>query len=81
MRGDPSHPPSLSIGDTANVLGTSLEHVGTLLDHGRIAYETTATSQRRILRSELDAHRRRQGRAHDAMRESMLSAEALADDV
>ena len=51
-----------------------------LLDRDRIPYQTTAGGHRRIRRSDIEDYRERQELAHAAMRESMRSAEELADD-
>jgi len=81
MHGDPSPSERLSITDVADTLGISPVHLTMLLDHGRIAYETTSAGERRILRADIDEYQGRQERGYAAMRESMLAAEQLADDV
>lgn len=78
MRGDPSPSERLSITDAADTLGISPEHLTMLLDHDRIACETTSAGERRIRRADIEEYQGRQERAYAALRESMLAAEHLA---
>jgi len=71
---------TLSAQQAADLLGVSRPHLTMLLDRDRIPYQTTAGRHRRIRRSDIDAYRERQQLAHTAMRESMRSAQELADD-
>jgi excisionase family DNA binding protein len=71
---------TLSTQHAANLLGVSRPHLTMLLDRDRIPYQTTVGGHRRIRRSDIEDYRERQALAHAAMRESMRSAEELADD-
>lgn len=71
---------TLSAQQAADLLGVSQPHLTMLLDRNRIPYQTTAGGHRRIRRSDIEDYRERQQLAHAAMRESMHSAEELADD-
>jgi len=71
---------TLSTQQAADLLGVSRPHLTMLLDRDRIPYQTTAGGHRRIRRSDIEDYRERQELAHAAMRESMRSAEELADD-
>jgi excisionase family DNA binding protein len=71
---------TLSTQQAAKLLGVSRPHLTMLLDRDRIPYQTTAGGHRRIRRSDIEEYRERQELAHAAMRESMGSAEELADD-
>jgi excisionase family DNA binding protein len=71
---------TLSAQQAANLLGVSRPHLTMLLDRDRIPYQTTVGGHRRIRRSDIEGYRERQQLAHAAMRESMRSAEELADD-
>jgi len=71
---------TLSAQQAADLLGVSRPHLTMLLDRDRIPYQTTAGGHRRIRRADIEVYRKRQELAHAAMRESMRSAEDLADD-
>lgn len=71
---------TLSAQQAADLLGVSRPHLTMLLDRDRIPYQLTAGGHRRIRRSDIEDYRERQHLAHAAMRESMRSAEELADD-
>lgn len=71
---------TLSAQQAADLLGVSRPHLTMLLDRDRIPYQTTAGGHRRIRRSDIEDYRERQQLAHAAMRESMHSADELADD-
>ena len=71
---------TLSAQQAADLLGVSRPHLTMLLDRDRIPYQTTVGGHRRIRRSDIEEYRERQQLAHAAMRESMRSAEELADD-
>ena len=71
---------TLSAQQAADLLGVSRPHLTMLLDRDRIPYQTTAGGHRRIRRSDIEGYRKRQQLAHATMRESMRSADELADD-
>lgn len=71
---------TLSAQQAADLLGVSRPHLTMLLDRDRIPYQRTAGGHRRIRRSDIADYRERQQLAHAAMRESMRSADELADD-
>ncbi|HEX7292425.1 MAG TPA: excisionase family DNA-binding protein [Conexibacter sp.] len=71
---------TLSTQQAADLLGVSRPHLTMLLDRDRIPYQTTAGGHRRIRRSDIEDYHERQALAHAAMRESMRSADELADD-
>jgi excisionase family DNA binding protein len=70
----------LSTQQAANLLGVSRLHLNVLLDRERIPYTTTTGGHRRIKRAVIEHFRDRRARAHDAMRDSMATAEDLASD-
>jgi excisionase family DNA binding protein len=70
----------LSAQQAADLLGVSRPHLTMLLDRDHIPSQATAGGHRRIRRSDIEDYHERQQLAHAAMRESMRSADKLADD-